>query len=199
MSVGDVYSLVLEGDLGAQSIKNVFHYLVTGEVGGPSTSIELRQDFQTDVLPDILDTLATDYHAVRLTTTNIGTPADFDDFTISPSEDGTRPGENVTATACWSFRLNRIFPGQRSGWKRFSGISETDVYGATAQAGVIAALTACAAALATAILGTNAEYSPVVVSRPIVLGITPVNYYIFISAAYAGVGTQVSRKRPFVI
>lgn len=199
MSVGDVYQLVLEGDLGAQSIKNVFHYLVTGESGGPATSIELRQDFQTDTLPEILDTVATDYHAVRITTTNIGTPSDFDDFTISPSEDGTRTGENITATACWSFRLNRVFPGQRSGWKRFSGVSETDVYGATAQAGVLAALSACAAALAAAIVGTNAEYSPVVVSRPIVLGVTPTVYYIFTSAAYAGLGTQVSRKRPFII
>ena len=199
MAVGDIYQLILEGSQGAQLLKNVFHYLVSGETGGPSTAIELRQDFHTDVLPAILDTVAEDYHATRITVTNIGTPADFNDFSISPSDDGTRLGQGIAGTICWSFRLNRVFPGQRSGWKRFSGISESDVFGATADAGVLTALSDCADALALAIDATNAEYSPAVVSRPIVLGVTPLVYYIFTSAAYAGVGTQVSRKRPFAI
>lgn len=199
MAIGDVYSLVLDATLSAQQVLNVFHYQVGAEAGGPSSATELSDEFQASVLPEIADTLSAHWDATRLTITNIGTPADFVDLALSPPVEGTRTGENINSVVTWSFRLNRVNPGQRVGWKRFSGLSETDVFGSTAQSGVLAALTACAAALGLSLVGSNASYLPSVVSRPIILGITPTALYNFGSASFAGVGSQVSRKKPFTI
>lgn len=198
MAIGDVYQTVLSSTLGAQSMKNVFHHIVGAEVGGPSNAGELAAEIEATLVPSIATVVTDGTLQTGLEVVNIGTITDFVDVLFSPPVAGDRVGEPVNSVVCWSFRYNRSGPGQRSGWKRFSGISESDIIFDAPIGSVALLLDAVALVLHTSLVGANASYIPVVVKRPIFLGTTPLFFYSPPSIDYAGVGSQVSRKRPFL-
>jgi hypothetical protein len=198
MSVGEVYQLVLHQAVQGEGIESVFHYLQVGGGPGSENATNLDVTFVANVLPLIQDVLAGAWSANGSSVVNLGTPSDFAEITYTPNYNGTRMGDVVSPVVTWSFRLNRIQPGQRSGWKRFSGISEDDVSGFTPDPGVSAALGALSAILPVVLAAAEETWRLVVVKRPIILGTNPPVYYIVPAADFRGVGSQVSRKLPFV-
>ncbi len=197
MSVGDIYQLVYNQDLASQLVVNVFHYLQTAPVAGGLPSEDLADGFEAAQAAAYETVLASAWNGLGTETVNIADPFDFDDRLYSPALVGVRVGQFIASSICWSFRYNRIAPGTRSGWKRLSGLSEDDVQGQTPDAGVVAALDAAAVVLAADVVSGGGTFVPVVVKRPIILGVNPTVFYTPTGVDFRGVGTQVSRKKPF--
>lgn len=198
MAVGDIYQVVFESFVSGEDNSNVFHFLMTDDGGTGEPAEDLFTAFEDTLVPLHADTLSVNWAGKGLSVINLADLDDFKEAQFAADVDGTRPGENIASVACWSFRLNRAVPGQRSGWKRLSGISETDVYGQVAQAGVLPSLAAYAVGLTAGLTEDSKIWELAVVKRPIVYGTNPTVYYLPNTADYAGVGSQVSRKRPFI-
>ncbi len=198
MSVGDIYQAVLVANFSSVEVKNVFFYEVSAEPTGPSSASELGFHLDLTVLPAIATCIISDVSMNSIDIVNLGTPSDFSDFTVTPAVLGDRSGLASNPVICWSFRYNRKQPGQRSGWKRFAGIAEADIDFDQPTAAMAIILDAVSPVLEQTLLGTNASYTPVIVKRPIVLGIKPTVFYRPPSVDFAGVGSQVSRKRAFI-
>ena len=197
MALGDIYQLKLSAVLAAQFNLNVFHYQVISEIGGAASALDLQDEFEGNVLPAIAGLLASPWIATALDTVNLGDLFDFASNALVPTVPGTRAGDSIAPVVTWSFIYNRLGPGTRSGWKRFSGLAEPDVAGQNPTAFMTGLLDAAAVVLGDVVNGVIGTYTPVVVSRPITLGIKPIKFYQPSSVEFKGVGSQTSRKRPF--
>lgn len=197
MAVGDIYQVSYFQDIVGQAVVNVFHYLQVSANTAGLPAEDLAEGFEVLVAPAYEDILAVGWEGLGTEVINIGSLLDFDVRTYTSPFTGGRTGQRVANSICWSFRLNRLGPGQRSGWKRLSCIAESDVNGQTPDAGIIAALDVVAGILGDTFEAGGALWSPAVVKRPIVYGVAPTVFYLPITVDFRGVGTQVSRKQPF--
>ena len=104
-------------------------------------------------------------------------------------------GDCLPPYAAWDFTLVRGGLGERNGYKRFAGVSETSQVNGVATGAILSGLAAMAAGLNVAIDTTTDEWSPVIRRTRVnkVIQNPPV-YYSFIGATYSRIGTQNSRK-----
>lgn len=202
--VNDIFQLKLftESPSSPVTALNVFWYKLLdfgGLPGGSPVAAELSVEFKTIVGDLVAATLFTEVDLVRTEVVNYNDVLDFDICTAACGYPipGLRTGGAAPYHVCWSYRLSRPGPGFRNGYKRFSGISEVDVNNfGEAGAGVLAALNSLAGVLGLNLTTPSTViFEPVVVTGAKVLGVNPASY-AFLGAEYAGVGSQVSRKKP---
>lgn len=197
MAVGEVYCLKLFSSMYGQNMLNVFNYAVGAEGGVPSTAAELAIQFNSVVL-DAIATVQDD--AVAYQSIECFSWEDPADFWIIETQDleqanGLAAGSGNVPSMAWSFRYTRQAFGQRSGSKRFSGVTESDVSGYNVEPATLAFLNALATVLGSALGTLSVAYVPFVAKRPLVLGERPAGY-VTQDVQFAGIGTQNSRKRP---
>lgn len=197
MAVGDIYQVTYFQDIIGQPIANVFHYLQVSAVTGGLPAEDLAQGFEVLIAPAYEPILQTSWRGLGTETINVGDLLDFDVRDYTTPFEGARVGERVSNVVCWSFRYNRLGPGQRSGWKRLSGLSETDVSGQAPAPGITTALDDFAEILQTVFEAGGGLWAPAVVKRPIIFGTAPTVFYVPSTVDFRGVGSQVSRKVPF--
>lgn len=187
-----------------QAMLNVQHYRLSGtgtSIPTDKLAPSLAEGFENWVLGDWrnLCTVATEILSVEIV--NLADPSDFFiglNGALPHPITGLRAGETLPLPNTLTFRLERSAIGKRSGFKRYSGISEDDVVGAAIAPGFVANVNAMNVALARIIPGPGyaEDYSPVIATRPIILGFNPV-VEPFYTVTFAGIGTQVSRKVAF--
>jgi hypothetical protein len=197
LAILDVYNIKLFSVLQNVEMLNVFNYIVSGGTVDSADAQEVSDKFNSDVLTKIAAICAIEVDFERIETFQWGNPSDT---ALIPKgslseQDGLRTGEAMASFSAWSYTLNRSVPGQRSGGKRFAGISETDLDGYTPETAVLTPIAQLSTALASVLVGSNAEYSQFVARRPLVLGVTPTGY-VPATISFGGVGTQNTRKKP---
>jgi len=194
-SVGDVVQATLEGLYLGQSWANVFHFQVTIAGGGGSAPLSVREGFVAGVLTDLLGTMNAGTHVDRLYSVNLADPTEFDDYTIN--DDGTFSVTNadyLPSNLAWTLRYGRANPTFRNGYKRFIGLTETQVTG-NALSSVQTEMQNVADTLYAGWFGTTdgSQYiSPFVARRPIVYGTNPAGY-VPVNIQVLGLSHQNSR------
>jgi len=122
MAVGEVYRLKLSGNMYGETCLNIFHYknlntdLIASQLG-----VYVR-DLQ---LPFIADCLSNIFTFTDIEIQNLDDSLDF--WVGAFSTPGNRSGDPINAFDTYGFTLNPSQIDQRSGGKRFSGVSESDV------------------------------------------------------------------------
>lgn len=181
---------------------NVFWFRLTdfGSLGvGADMAEQLNLGFNTEILSSLNDVTSVQTVYPLIESVNYANPIDFDECTgdCSLPSNGARAGDSLPFHTCWSFRYRRPGPGFRSGYKRFAGPSEDDVGSlGNATAAAIVLLDALASALAAEVdTPVGGKFFPVVATGVKVLGTNP-SFNIVPDVDYAGIGSQVSRKKP---
>jgi len=93
----------------------------------PTGSQGLASAFITEVQPFIEDALAFQVFFTSVNVFGVYDPDDFVDFAYVG--EGDRPGQPMPPFVAAAFRTNRATRAIRRGYKRFAGVSETDVFG----------------------------------------------------------------------
>lgn len=197
MAIGDVYQVKLRASLAPITMLNVFHYQVTALPGPADSAVDLFARVEAALAPEIATVLQTGVSLESAEVLQIDDLSNYKDADFASAIPGERTGEAIANSICWSFRYQRAHPGQRSGWKRFSGISEADIVGHTPTAAALTLLEDLAGVLSGVLSGAQQMYTPCVLQRPIVYGTTPTVSFLVADVSFAGVGTQTSRKLPF--
>jgi len=194
MSIGDVYSFVVTGQVLDQLTVNVFHYkaFTSGDVDLDA----LMTTFEEDVLVPIYDHLNSHASAIQLEIKQVvgGFAYAVDAFTSAII--GQESGECLPPSACYTFRYQRSQLGRRHGYKRFPGVGETQQENGVVTSGFLTSLQADALLLA-------ADLEPIsgISLRPVILHsqlngqpvIPPVPQDIS-AVVYSHIGTQNTRK-----
>ena len=181
--------------------QNVFWYRLENWGGfspGSPVANDLALNFQPNVGAALRDVMVVGSTIDRTEIVDYGDPTDFDVCIAACGWPlvGTRVGQPLPAYVCLSYRFDRPFPGQRSGWKRFSALSESDIAGDKIDAGLQAAVDALEAEIAQILIGPGgAIFQPVVPTGVKLLGTNP-TVWESVGVTFAGVGSQVSRKPP---
>jgi hypothetical protein len=197
MTVGNVYNLKLFGNLQGVDNLNVFNYVVSSTSGGPDSASELATLFNNNVQAAIAAVAIDAQSYNRIEVFQWADPLNFDVIPVGglAEDKGLRAiGDGMTNIVAWSFTLVRVAPGQRSGSKRIPGVAEDDLNGYVPTGAIELLLDALAVEMAATLAGGNAFYRPFVAKRPLLLGFTPTGY-VPSTVTFAGVGSQVSRKR----
>ena len=198
----DILQLKVTGDglTGAAGTINVYWFRLidfgTVPLGNPVAQA-LSNIWNTAVMPDMRSLLSATSRILFYDVVNYGDPTDF---AGNPSvgdllpESGNRLGESLSLNTTLTFRYTRPGPGTRSGFKRISGMSETDLDGITPTPGfqplIDAFATQIASNLATA---AGVIFEPVVATGVKVLGVNP-TFNAVSEVVFAGIGSQNSRK-----
>lgn len=198
MAAGDVFQGKLFSDALGQTMLNVFYWEQVDASGAAPPAQELAEAFETDVLPEMADTLSTSMTFNRLEMLNVAVPTEFYINPFGGGVPGTQAGDMLPLTVCWSLRYPRAFPGTRDGWKRLSGIAEADINGTTPSPAALIRILAAGEAMEADIAGLTTTWKPVIVGKPIILGFNPPVRYDVSQVEFGGVGTQNSRKVPFI-
>jgi len=212
VDVGDVMRIILRGRMPTgDEMLNVFHcefYAGSGtDVGShllENFAFGFWENIKTPLRAMVGDAFSFEQvDAIKL-------DADFNQINgesfIIPA--GEQPGsvgaEYMPNFVVASFKYVRPAIGWRHGWKRFSGITETIVFGNTLTAGGLAQANTLAAALAADIGGLYPDGSPLVDppdARPIVYrarwngdDLSPVEFDSPASVVFSGLGSQNTRK-----
>lgn len=196
MAVGDVYSVKLFGNLQGTDNLNVFNYIVTGGGGGVDNAQDLGDIFNTGIQGVIAAIASITQSYDRIEVFQWSDPSNFATIPAGSMDEpiGLRPGDGMSNFVAWSYTLVRVAPGQRSGGKRIAGVAEPDLNGYVPVAGILTPLANVATAMGSVLAGVLGNYSAFVAKRPLTLGINPTGY-IPSAVSFAGVGSQVSRKR----
>lgn len=183
---------------------NVFWYrlLTFGSVTiGDPVSRELALRFNTYIVSVLNDIVSDDQQYLRTEIVNYGDVTDFDICVgdCNYPSFGAIGGEQLPAQVCWTFRYTRPFPGARSGFKRFSGISELSQADNIPTGAAIVFLDLLADRLGEVLVTPlGVQFIPVIARTPKVLGQNPL-YYEVPGVVYAGIGSQNSRKSPLSV
>ena len=172
---------------------NMFGYqsflTVTDEI------VELMNNFESGVIPKIIDVLHTSMEIVEADVTNLDDGGFYSRGFASTLYTGTRTGDAMPDFVAWGFKYLRAVSGGRAGGKRFGSISEADVLAGIASGAVITNLNALASQLGSALrLGIVDTWFPVIMQKPATVG-DPWTPHALSSVTYTGVTTQNSRKR----
>lgn len=158
-----IYQIKLFGLYGAAPTLNTFDYRV-GIVAQP-TALRVAEEFRDQILPEIIPTQVATQTYTSIECIDAMDDANF--ATLSVSTAGTRAGTQMAAFIVWSMRLLRSSRDMRSGWKRFSGLTEEDVSGGAFTAAYLALLNTQAPLIADNILVDLADLLPIVLrDRP---------------------------------
>jgi len=195
-SVGNVYQTVFTLNYLGKVINNVFHdVLIT--VGSPSQGAEALEAIYEEIWTEVIAPLVvTGIELATIYVINLALPTDFKLATpalpggVAVGAENFMPSYNAL-----SFRWARIAPGQRYGFKRFAGISDTMVAG-NSFTGATALTDALAATLQETKGGVEFDgwaFNPFIAHRPIVLGTNPTGYTPN-GCVFRGLTTQNTRK-----
>jgi len=195
---------------GAQETNNVFHYRENGTAQGTldQYGIGLMNAIETNIYP----ILTNQARFIRIDCALVGTDGSNINgesvFFPSANDLGVAPGEGLPPYATWTFKYVRPSFSFRHGYKRFSGISETDQNSGFPASGVLTRLNTAAASLSAFIAAMTQDVDgnpdtvvtdtlaiPVVLQR-IVNGdpINPINVANVSDVVFTKIGSQNSRK-----
>lgn len=187
-----VAKLVLQTYLHGQEMFNVFHYAMTQPPANLNQAVPLVDGFIADVVPDIKAVMSQEVSFGTVEAYFYENPAQYD--IQDAGGNGNSNNEAATSIVTLGFKYRGNYPGQRPGFKRFSGVPETNVQGyVITPATYVLVVDALAARLESGILNDGAFYIPVVATGSKVLGVNP-DAFTPQGVAYNGVGSQVSRK-----
>jgi len=216
ITAGNILELVLKGNWNNQvETNNVFHYVVASlgsGAGSPATQDEFAAGFVVSVLPQItpLTTSLLVYTSLEARELDIDTGELVNGETfLIPTAMGTgeSSAEALPPFVTWTYKYLRPSSNFRHGFKRFSGINESQQAGGVPTAAVATALNLLADSLAdvlpawtiangepdTAI--TNAGATPCVLQRMLNGDpLDPINVGLVTSVVFSKIGTQNTRK-----
>lgn len=167
---------------------------------GSNMALRLGNTFGLDISNNVAACLEITTTIQRIEVVNYGDPTDFSTVIGGGGlpRSGDRVGAVCPANLTLSFRYERANPGLRSGWKRFGLLSEIDVAGDAISASLKTAVDILTPLLGAVLTHTGGStYAPVVAVGLKLLGVNPA-YYDPPSVAYAGLGSQNSRKPPLL-
>lgn len=119
MASGNTYSVLVEGSLSGQAIKNVYHYQ---QMSGTDNADNLFDLFEADVVPKCLDISSASYVMEKVTVTNLEDATDF--WIAEIGLNGNFTGENMPTHDAWSFEFITRRTDAKSGGKRIAGVIE---------------------------------------------------------------------------
>lgn len=193
---GDLLQLTTVATYYGQQCLNVYYYRYQPVAPSADDVYEAIVDWFVDnVLEQVRQIQNVNLTYTGIEVRNLSNGVDFYNLAITPGTlSGTVTGEGLPSYVTYGFRLNRESLATRNGYKRFSGVSESQGSGNsyTPPAGNITNLTGELAEDIVIGLVTIAE--PVIVKRPISV---PAGAYVYSgisSADFRGVGTQNTRK-----
>lgn len=202
-SVGDMFQLKVfcTSAGGTEEFMNVYWYVLntfgTNPIGTP-VAAALMGAWNAQIKPDLSAIMISSGSIVRYEVVNYGDPTDFGigSTVFGLPQAGLRLGNSVPLATTVSFRYERNAAGARSGWKRFGALSETDINNNSVTVPYKALLDTLAASLFSNLVNVAlVSFSPRVATGLKVLGFNP-SSYAPLDVAYAGVGTQTTRKLP---
>lgn len=201
MAIGDIYILKMFQTLYSQQMLNVWFYeQVTA--GTVDDAEGLFEAFDSDILVEWAGVVTSQVDVTRVEVFNPEIPTDFFDGTPTNNQ-GTRAAGAGTRSSSYvaaGFRSNRAGPGSRASYKRFSGLSETDMDANSLQASFLdlPAVGNLQAAMANVIelSGADSSYKPIQVKHPVPLGIPVVVNFGITSWSVPYLTSQVSRRAP---
>lgn len=196
-ALGDLLQLIDNQVYLGQQILNVYYYRVvsiTGLADGYLSAI--NGYWEEQVLESILQIQASQLEHVSREWKNLSNGIDlFVDGTVIPGESVHSDSALLPSFISAGFILRRESLATRNGYKRFAGLSDTDVDG-NEWTGTATQITDIEEALAADLTGGLVSIvEPVIVKRPID---PPVSSYVYSSvgsASFRGIGTQNTRKQ----
>lgn len=153
---------------------NIFQYEVVSEVGLGVSMLEFLTQFVVDIVTPVSQLQSELYIWQSLTGKTLDPFDEVADHTFSQAGIGT--GEPLPAFMAMSFKLNRLSPITRPGYKRFGGVSEGSLTDALWTFDV-GDLVAVEEALADPIAVSGDDGSITV--RPVIIGRTALGTYDF--------------------
>lgn len=185
-----LYELVLESSASGQPMKSVFHYLTT--LGQDDMQEEVADSFDATIMSDLAGILNSNISFDNIRVANLtGVLADWN---LTPSQgSGDVIGSNMAAFTAASYVLNRTTKETRNGAKRFPGMVEENVNGASFTGPYFTALEAFAIVLASQITGGGVNADLVILRKPDILGVWLYND-VANAQALNRLTTQNSRK-----
>lgn len=205
MSDGDVFQVKMKGSLGGFPQSNVFWYRQSSGGAATDAAAALANLFDQTVLEAVCALQSTSSLWTQVEVVNYAQPSDFSFFT--PENDaGVVAGATSPNYVAFGYRLNRIAPGQRSGYKRFSAPVDAVVVGNTWTPPTPQRDTLTNRLQAVLTAG-DFDWEPVIVKHSdksdptykIELGTNPVVQFRFLTATpLTVIRSQVSRRRPNV-
>jgi hypothetical protein len=198
MAIGDVWELRLLWEASAQVCSNVFHYLQESNPSSGTAVAALSGAFEADVLPALLAIVSSSVVSPGAVIINLNDPDQY----LEESWDGgplagSRSGQPLANVNNWSFKSPRLNPTQAPGYKRFVGVSESDISTHVTASAMSTLMDNVEIALSDPCSILSADFQMVIAERPIVLGTNPA-YRLAENWVYLGLGTQISRKRPLI-
>lgn len=169
---------------------NVYYYAGMNEV---SSVDDLCSNFSETVINPLLPLM---HGASAFTELQFqGVKGDFG-FTVKPlTAAGSASGEGLPPYASWDFTYLRQQLGERNGYKRIGGLSESQQGYGIPTPSALALLNLAAAGMASTITDGTNSYTPVIhrtrVNR---IPVHPAKYYGISTVAFSKIGTQNSRK-----
>jgi hypothetical protein len=189
--MGDfVYRLRHTATFLGQRLINVYYY-GTDEVSADAA--DLGGAFIDDVIPVWQDIVVGGTASVAVDVEGVKGTGELYHADITAG--GTRVGEALPPYVAWAFRLNHAARTERNGYKRFGGVSETDVEFGVATSAMTSPLDAMAGQLSAGLPGDTPVFVPVIQRRyqdKVKLEVP--TYWTFSDASYVSVSTQNSRK-----
>lgn len=159
----DLYQVILSQSIGNNTMQNVFWYVDMSS--GTGSAIGVWNAFDSDIMPILAPRQHSNVNYDSLTVIPV-----FDDgleYTAVPSTTaGTQVGTPLPAFMVASIRLARSSRELRSGWKRFSGITEDIVSSPGFTTTYMTGLQTLADALAGDIDNAGPTYRPHIVRKP---------------------------------
>lgn len=194
--VGDIYQLTLFASFLGQAITNVFHYRLLEVGSGAGGADNLGASFADNILDDLIPLQSESLGYTGLVCMNLHNLSDFVETPLTL--EGLleiADDNNAPSYVALVYRYGRTAAGQRYGYKRFSGLVESQISGNAFTGNVTDAND-----LATALIGNQGgvlydgwSFKPFIASRPIVYGDNP-SGYVPPNCVFRGVTTQVSRR-----
>lgn len=118
------------------------------------------------------------------------------EYAYTPPYGGAAPGEVLPRFVTWSLLYKRAFVGQRSGHKRFSGITEAMQSNGIPVSGTLTNLQNLATKLGQPVVSVQ-DWVPKILHRTSAIGVSPITYtgHDVSAVTYQRITTQNSRKR----
>jgi len=175
----DVLQVVLRSTYLGQAITNVFHYRVTSVGSVVNSAQALNAGWTASVLPSLRAITNTGINYIDLYTVNLGNPTEMDTYILNVSGSLVAiASDQATSYMAFAFKYERTSAMFRNGWKRFAGVSDTQLQG-NGMAVSLVPFNALATALGLNLNGVGGPgwtFQPFVARRPIVYGTNPAGY-----------------------
>ena len=195
--LGDLLQLVDNQTYLEQQVLNIYYYRVTSITGLGADYLEALNTYWEGLVLDAITPIQmSNLTHVSREWRNLSNGLDFFvENTPVVGELSTDTNQQEPSFLSAGFLLLRESLATRNGYKRFAGLSETDVVG-NAWVGGSTRTNALATALASDLqagLVTIAE--PVIVRRPLIPPVASYTYSSIGAAQFRGIGTQNTRKQ----